>query len=137
MNPSLTIDAASLITWCMHGTRPAQIYIDRLGLPQYDEDRISKGPLQFEKHAAQSCGALYRSICGEAAKILLDHFQTKDELRQAPMKHHLALASQITEPLLSAHGPTIWGTSAPYMTRTSQPVYPQYLRHNNSDDRER
>ena len=69
--------------------------------------------------------------------MLEDRFEVKGELRNATTEEHLKLAAEVVEPVLSAHGSKIWGTSEARMTRIIHPDYPRYLQHSDADDRER
>lgn len=136
MYPSLTADAASIITWSLETTRPTYFYIDRLGLPQLAHKKTTKGRPEFSGNSAESCKALYQHSC-RIVNTVRNRFHTKDELRNAALRQRVTLIAQIAEPLLSEYGPIIWSASEPYSTCISRSDYPQYLKHNKSDDRER
>jgi hypothetical protein len=135
MFPPLTADAASVITWSLETNRPRYFYIDRLGLPQLAHKKITKGRPEFSGSSAENCKALYQHSC-RIVNTVRNRFHTKVELRNAALNQRATLTAQIAEPLLSEYGPIIWSASEPYSTCIC-PDYPQYLKHNKSDDRER
>jgi hypothetical protein len=132
MEPSLTVDAASLIAWSLSTHRKTRFFTGRLGLPQPESNKKQKGRTAFEGDLAPSCKALYESIL-DIRRVLLRRFETKQGLRVAGD----ALIAEVTEPLLAEHGATIWSDSPPFSTVIDTWNYPKYLKHNNSSDRER
>jgi len=80
--------------------------------------------------------AMFRATCG-AVSMLENRLQAKEELRDATVKGHMSLATEVVEPILVKYGPTIWGSSEPLMTRIIEHEYPRHLRYSNPDDRKR
>jgi hypothetical protein len=136
MSPSITADAASIITWSLETIRPTCFYIDRLGLPQLAHKKTAKGRPEFSGPLAESCKALYQHSC-RIVNTIRERFHTKDELRKAALRQRVTLIGEITEPLLSAYGPIIWSASEPFLTCINPIDYPQHLKHNKNEDRER
>jgi hypothetical protein len=136
MEPPLTADAASLIACCLNARQSLQIFIDRLGLPNKQHMRGKKGRPTFEGPGSQICGALFRSTC-DAVMMLEQRFRVKNDVRHASVKEHLALATEVTTPMLLKYGAGIWGSSEPRVTRDDPVHYPRHLRHDDKDDRER
>jgi hypothetical protein len=132
MEPSLTVDAASLITWSLSTNRKTCFFTGRLGLPQPESNKNQRGWTSFEGDLAPSCKALYESIL-DIRKVLLGRLKTKQGVRVAGD----TLIAEVTEPLLAEHGATIWSESPPFSTVIDIWNYPKYLKHNNSSDRER
>jgi hypothetical protein len=136
MEPSLTTDAESMIIWCLWKPCRTGLYSGLLGLPQSEHNKKTKGPVDFYGDSAEGFRALYKSTL-KKRRELLKRFKTKQDLRVAAMEQRHTLISQLTEPLLAEFGPFLWSGSEPYPTAISRPDYPQYLVHNDSDDRER
>jgi hypothetical protein len=132
MEPPLTADAASLITWSLNSYRKTCFFTSRLGLPQPESNKNQRGWTSFEGDLAPSCRALYDSL-RDIRKVLLSRLKTKQGVRVAGD----TLIAEVTEPLLAEHGATIWSDSPPFSTVIDIWNYPKYLKHNNSSDRER
>jgi hypothetical protein len=137
MEPSLTADAASTIAWTLkQSSNTTWLYINRLGLPQPAHKKRTKGPQTFDGDAAGVCKALVKTT-SKITNALVGSFRTKDKLRECDTRYHLKAIADIGEPLLSQYGPRLWSATEPHSTRICQSEYPQYLKYNDDNDRER
>jgi hypothetical protein len=136
MEPSLTADAATLISWCLSNNRPTDFFTARLGLPQKESNKKKKGGALFEGDLASSSTTLYRSIL-QIRRTLLVRFPTKQHLRDVEARQRPSLITELTASLLIEHGGAIWSSSPPFSTVIDGPNYPKHLKYNNSSDRER
>jgi hypothetical protein len=106
MEPSLTSDAVSMITWCLDTQRPTQFFTGRLGLPQSDYSKTKRGRTEFYGDAAHSFKNLYNSTL-DIQKTLRDRFMTGENLRYAALNQRHTLIAGVTEPLLAQYGAVI------------------------------
>jgi hypothetical protein len=136
MASPLTPDAASEIRWALWKLPNLSHYIERLGLPQADTKKGTKGKPVFNGKASKRCDALYQSV-KNLAKQLQARFGTKEDLRTADARKHADLMVAFVEPLLLEYGHDLWSPAEPYSTQNSPPEPEQFLKCDNAEDRAR
>jgi hypothetical protein len=136
MEPSLTADPATLITWSLRNNRLTHFFTARLGLPQKQSSKNEKGRAIFEGDLALRSKALYASVL-KLRRALVVRFGTKQRLRGIEESQRHILITEVTELLFAVHGPLIWSASPPFSTVIDVANYPKHLKHNNVSDRER
>jgi hypothetical protein len=135
MEPSLSADPNTIVNWCRDKLPPTHFYTERLGLPQTEKSK-ERGRPKFEGQGASKCRDLYRMVQQEARRVA-DRYHTKEDLVSAIVQQQNLSIAKTTEPLLDEHGPVIWSTFEPYVTRVREREYPQHLRYYDENDRKK
>lgn len=136
MAPSLTADFTTMAKWSLKAGRRTDDYTERLGLPQTEASKHSRGPPKFEGDLATDCTALYDLTTKAVNKIFGDCFTVQD-LESAVYQQDALSIGNIVEPVLTLYGPDIWCSFEPYATQIRWPKYPRHLQYYNHGDRER
>jgi hypothetical protein len=136
MVPPVSADAVHLINYCLRGQAQTCFCTSRLGLPQKEDNKKTRGSVVFKGTLAPTCERLYMSI-REKRKELKVEFKTKEQLRDAALNRRHALIPEVTETLLAKYGATIWNALPPFATVICASHYPRHLRYTESSDRKR
>jgi hypothetical protein len=135
MAPSLTVDFLKMVDWSLNRRHTNAEYTERLGLPQTEASKHSRGYLEFEGEQAVRCMALYKLIL-EAANKIADRYTNTADLESAVYQQDALSINNVVELLLKEHGPHIWGRFN-HTTRIYPTNYPHHLCYFEDDDRKR
>jgi hypothetical protein len=136
MEPFLSDDSDTIITWCLDRSRPTRFYTERLGLPQTEISKGRPGSPTFEGNGKSRCKQLYDSVMKTVNRVA-DRYSTKEELSSAARRRFGLPIVETARPLLTQLGPVIWSASGPYMTIIRPLQYPQYLKFDKENDRQK